>query len=280
MKPKTRAQTLVRLALIWAVVLVLIVIFDLGLFTNILTSFKSDADISTMPPKWVFRPVLTHYREVFSGGAYSFDRYLMNSLIIGLCSTAVAIVITLPAAYSIVRFGGVGNTVLAMTLLLRLMPAMSFGIPVFVIFHRLRLIDTQLAIILMHTLFLSPTALMLFIGYVQDLPRELEEAALVDGATIPQMLRHILFPIVRPGVAAVAILSFITSWNEFLFAVLLSLKKAITATVGTSFFITAYAVEWGNMAAGITVSTVPTLIFIFLAQRQLIKGMTAGAVKQ
>lgn len=280
MSPKPRAATLLRLVLIWAVILVLIFVFDIGVFTNILTSFKSDVDISSAPPKWIFRPTLDHYRQVFTEGGYSFDRYISNSLVIGLCATALAIVINLPAAYSIVRFGGVGHLVLATTLLLRLMPAMSFGIPVFVIFHRLKLIDTQLAIILMHTLFLSPTALMLFIGYVQDLPRELEDAAMVDGATIPQMLRHVLLPVVRPGVAAVAILSFVTSWNEFLFAVMLSLKKATTAPVGTSFFITSYAVEWGNMAAGITVSTIPTLIFIFLAQRQLIKGMTAGAVKE
>ena len=280
MNPKTRAHTLIRLVLIWAVIILLIVLFDLGMFTNFLTSFKSDADISSSPPKWIFRPVLTHYRNVFAEGGYSFDRYLLNSVIIGLCSTALAIFITLPAAYSIVRFGGFGHTVLGATLLLRLMPAMSFGIPIFVIFYHLHLIDTHLAIIIMHTLFLSPTALMLFIGYVQDLPRELEDAALVDGATVLQMLWHILLPVIRPGIAAVAILSFITSWNEFLFAVMLSLKKAVTATVGTSFFITSYAVKWGDMAAAITVSSIPTLIFIFLAQRQLIKGMTAGAVKE
>jgi len=280
MTPKTHAQTLVRLVLIWTVIVFLIVVFDLGVFTNVLTSFKSDADISSSPPKWVFRPVLTHYRNVFTEGGYSFDRYLTNSVVIGLCSTALAIAINLPAAYSIVRFGGFGYSVLTATLLLRLMPAMSFGIPIFVIFHHLHLIDTRTAIIIMHTLFLSPTALLLFIGYVQDLPTELEDAAAVDGANVLQVLWHILFPIIRPGIAAVAILSFVTSWNEFLFAVLLSMKKAVTATVGTSFFITSYAVKWGDMAAGITVSTIPTLIFIFLAQKQLIKGLTAGAVKE
>ena len=101
----------------------------------------------------------------------------------------------------------------------------------------------------------------------------------MDGASTAQMLWRILFPMLRPAVAAVAILSFLTSWNEFLFAVVLSQRRAVTATVGTSFFIQSYAVKWGDMAAGITVSTVPTLVFIFLAQRQLIKGMTAGAVK-
>ena len=279
MNPRSRARTIIRGVAILGVIAVIVVFFNLGMFTNFLTSFKSDRDISSLPPKWIFQPVLTHYYNVLKGAGYAFDRYLTNSVIIGLGSTALAMLITLPAAYSIVRFGGVGNWVLGGTLLLRLMPAISLAIPIFVIFYKLGLVDTQLAIILMHTLFLSPTALLLFIGYIKDLPSELEDAAAVDGASTLQMLWRILFPILRPAMAAVAILSFLTSWNEFLFAVILSQRKSITATVGTSFFIQSYAVKWGDMAAGITVSTVPTLIFIFLAQRQLIQGMTAGAIK-
>jgi multiple sugar transport system permease protein len=280
MNPKTRWQIFTRTVFILAVVAVVVVFFDIGMFTNFLTSFKSDADISTVPPKWVFRPVWTHYYNVFRGAGYNFDRYLSNSVIIGLGSTALAIVITLPAAYSIVRFRGLGNLVLAGTLLLRLMPAISLAIPIFVIFYRLHLVDTQLGIIIMHTLFLSPTALLLFMGYIQELPRELEDAAAIDGASVMQTLWHILFPIMRPGVSAVAILSFVMSWNEFLFSVVLSQRDAVTATVGTSFFIQSYAVKWGDMAAGITVSSIPTLVFIFIAQRQLIRGMTLGAVKE
>jgi multiple sugar transport system permease protein len=280
MNPKTRWQIFTRTVFILAVVAVVVVFFDIGMFTNFLTSFKSDADISTVPPKWVFRPVWTHYYNVFRGAGYNFDRYLINSVIIGLGSTALAIVITLPAAYSIVRFRGLGNLVLAGTLLLRLMPAISLAIPIFVIFYRLHLVDTQLGIIIMHTLFLSPTALLLFMGYIQELPRELEDAAAIDGASVMQTLWHILFPIMRPGVSAVAILSFVMSWNEFLFSVVLSQRDAVTATVGTSFFIQSYAVKWGDMAAGITVSSIPTLVFIFIAQRQLIRGMTLGAVKE
>ncbi len=280
MSPRTLPQRIVRTVALFAVMVALVSFFDLGMFTNVLTSFKSDHDISSLPPKWIFQPVWTHYYNVFQGAGYNFDRYLTNSVIIGLGSTVLAMLITLPAAYSIVRFGRLGNLVLGGTLLLRLMPAISLAIPIFVIFYKLHLVDTHLAIIIMHTLFLSPTALLLFMGYVQELPRELEDAAAIDGATILQTLWYILFPIIRPGIAAVAILSFVMSWNEFLFAVILSQRNAVTATVGTSFFIQSYAVKWGDMAAGITVSSVPTLVFIFLAQRQLIKGMTAGAVKE
>jgi multiple sugar transport system permease protein len=280
MNPRGRTHSIIRTLAILAVVVVLVMFFDIGMFTNILTSFKADSDISSLPPKWVFQPVWTHYYNVFEGAGYNFDRYLANSVIIGLGATVLAILITLPAAYSIVRYKGLGNLVLGGTLLLRLMPAISLAIPIFVMFYKVKLVDTQLGIIIMHTLFLSPTALLLLIGYVQDLPRELEDAAAIDGASVLQTLWHILLPIIRPGMAAVAILSFITSWNEFLFSVILSQRKAITATVGTSFFIQSYAVKWGDMAAGISVSTVPTLIFIFLAQRQLVKGMIAGALKE
>lgn len=271
-------QKLIRWIRIFLIFLIMS-IFIIALFTNVLTSFKTDTDISASPPKWVFTPTLTHYYNVFFSGQYAFPRYFLNSTIIALTSTALAIFITLPAAYYIVRYGGIGNVVLGTTLILRLMPAMSMAIPVFVIFSAFKLIDTLLPIILMHTLFISPTSLLLLIGYVQDLPLEIEEAATMDGASTLQVLTKVLFPIVQPGIASVAILGFITSWNEFLFSVILSIKNAITVPVGTSFFITAYAVKWGDMAAAITVSTLPTLIFIFIAQRRLISGMTLGAVK-
>jgi multiple sugar transport system permease protein len=261
-------------------VIAVIVVFDIGIFTNVLTSFKSDADISSTPPRWIFSPVLTHYYNLFVSGAYDFPRYLLNSLIIALASTTISILITLPAAYSIVRYRGFGEVVLGATLLLRLMPALSMAIPMYVIFNYFGLIDTHIAIILMHALFIAPTSLLLLIGYVQDLPKEIEEAAEIDGANVWQVLWNVLLPVIRPGVAAVAILGFVTSWNEFLFSNVLSIKKVITATVGTSYFITSYAVKWGDMAAAITVSTIPTLIFIFIAQKSLIKGMTAGAVKE
>ncbi|MBN1267195.1 MAG: carbohydrate ABC transporter permease [Anaerolineales bacterium] len=261
------------------VILVVVVLFDLPMFTTILTAFKTDADISSSPPKWIIEPVLTHFQNVFQGVGFRFERYLLNSVIIGLSATALAILITFPAAYAIVRYKGYGQILMGATLLIRMLPAISYAIPVFVLFHHFKLIDTRLSIIFMHTLFIAPTSLMLLIGYIQDMPRDLEDAAAVDGANVLQILGHVLIPIVRPGLAAVAILGFITSWNEFLFAVILSVEKAVTATVGTSFFITSHQVRWGDMAAAITLSTIPTLIFIFVVQRQLIKGMTTGAIK-
>ncbi len=277
MSRKTRK--ILSTAAILLLVIGILVIFDIGVFTNFLTSFKSEADISSYPPKWLFKPVLTHYQHVFSKGGYNFTQYLTNSLIIAIFSTILATLISIPAAYSIVRYHGFGETILGATMLLRLMPALALAIPVFLIFNKFKLIDTHIAIIFMHSLFIIPTSLLLFIGYIQDLPREIEEAAEIDGANTLQMLTNILIPVIKPGIASTAILGFITSWNEYLFSSILSFKKSITATVGTSFFITSYQVEWGPMAAAITISSIPTIIFIFIAQRALIRGMTAGSVK-
>ncbi|MHC1772039.1 MAG: carbohydrate ABC transporter permease [Flexilinea sp.] len=274
-----KKKRILSMILILFTVIVILVIFDMGVFTNVLTSFKSNTDISSYPPKWVFKPVLTHYQHVFSKGGYNFGQYLTNSLIIAIFSTIFATLITIPAAYSIVRYHGFGEIILGATMLLRLMPALALAIPVFLIFNKVNLIDTRISIIFMHTLFIMPTSLLLFIGYIQDLPREIEEAAEMDGANIIQILTKIMIPVIQPGIASTAILGFITSWNEYLFSSILSFKKAITATVGTSFFITSYQVEWGPMAAAITISSIPTIIFIFIAQRALVRGITAGSVK-
>lgn len=276
---KTKTRIFLATALTVLAVVIILIIFDIGVITNILTSFKSNEDISSLPPKWIFQPTLDHYLNVFSKGGYNFSKYLSNSLIIALISTLFATLVTIPAAYSIVRYHGFGEYLLGASMLLRLMPALAFAIPVFIIFNQLRILDTLIAIIFMHTLFIIPTSLLLFIGYIQDLPLEIEEAAEIDGAGIIDKLFKVVFPILRPGIASTAILGFITSWNEYLFSSILGFKNTVTATVGTSFFITSYQVEWGPMAAAITVSSIPTIIFIFLSQKSLIRGMTSGAVK-
>ena len=275
----TKKKRILGIILILLVVLVILVVFNIGVFTNVLTSFKSNADISSSPPKWIFKPVLDHYIHVFSKGGYNFGKYLQNSVIIAIISTLFATLVSIPAAYSIVRYHGFGEKILGATMLLRLMPALALAIPVFLIFNKFHLIDTRIAIIFMHTLFIIATSLLLFLGYIQDLPVEIEEAAEIDGANIIQMLTKVIIPVLRPGIASTAILGFITSWNEYLFSGVLSFKNSVTATVGTSFFITFYQVEWCTMAAAITISSIPTVIFIFIAQKSLIRGMTAGSVK-
>ena len=180
-------------------VIIIIILLDMGVITNFLTAFKSPFDISSSPPKWIFRPTLDNFRNVLGKGSFDFRKYLWNSFVIAVISSIVSILLTIPAAYSIVRYHGFGDVILSATMLLRLAPALAFAIPVFLIFNRFKLLDTKIAIIFMHTLFITPTSLLLFIGYIQDLPKEIEEAAAIDGANTLQILTQVLIPVLLPG---------------------------------------------------------------------------------
>ena len=138
------------------------------------------------------------------------------------------------------------------------------------------LIDTRLGIVIIHTLVDIPLALMLLVNFIQDIPREIEEAARIDGASDLNILIKIVVPMITSPLVAVFILSFIYSWNEFLFALILSIKKSTTLTVGASLFITAWGVQWGNIAAAITVSVIPPLILTFYVQKYLVEAFTGG----
>ncbi|MBP5169305.1 MAG: carbohydrate ABC transporter permease [Oscillospiraceae bacterium] len=166
-KQKKRIGTIITVIAVILIVLVM----DIGLITNVLTAFKSPFTISSSPPKWIFKPTLDNFRNVLGKGSFDFRLYLWNSFIIAVISSSIAIILTIPAAYSIVRYHGVGDLILGSTMLLRLAPALAFAIPVFLIFNRFKLLDTKIAIIFMHTLFITPTSLLLFIGYIQDLPK-------------------------------------------------------------------------------------------------------------
>jgi multiple sugar transport system permease protein len=133
--------------------------------------------------------------------------------------------------------------------------------------------------VLVNTLFNTPLALLLFVGFVQDLPREVEESAMIDGASSRQILQRIVLPLLLPGLAVVLVMTFLWTWNEFLFALILTLNKATTVTVGASFFVTAWGVRWGEISAAMTMSLLPTLIFTFFVQRYLVSGLTLGALK-
>jgi multiple sugar transport system permease protein len=119
----------------------------------------------------------------------------------------------------------------------------------------------------------------LLIGFIQDVPLEIEEAAIVDGANTYQLFSQVTIPLIVPGLAAVFIMSLVASWNEYIFALLLTIQKSVTATVGATLFITTWEIRWGPLAAAITISTLPTLLFIFVSHRYIVRGMTMGALK-
>jgi len=274
-----RARPFHMRLLIGVALVVLLFTFNLPIINTVLTSLKSDMDISSRPPKWLFTPVSDHFRNVLFGYGYDFPQFFVNSVIISLGASLLTVALCLPAAYSIVRFRTGGGNPLFFVMSLRLVPAIVFLIPLFIVYRYLHLYDTQLGLIFMHTLTNAPLGMLLFVGFIQDVPRELEEAAMIDGASAFTILRSIVFPLIFPGMVAVTILVFIFSWNEFFMSLILSLTKATPVTVGASLFVTAWEVRWGEIAAAITMSVIPTLMFIFFIQRYLVRAFTGGALK-
>jgi multiple sugar transport system permease protein len=279
MNKKKRWVRILSVTLLWIFVLSILLIIDFPIINTVMTSLKTDADISHTPPKFIFSPTFDHYKYIFSKAGFNFQRFVLNSIIVALFSSFFVILICLPAAYSIVRSGGFGRVVMSTTLAFRLFPSIVIALPMFLIYQRIHLVDTRSGLVLVHIFFMLPTTLLLLIGFIRDLPREIEEAAIVDGASNLQALTYVTLPLILPGIASVFILSIVASWNEYLFAVILTFERAVTATVGATLFITSWGIRWGPMAAAITVSTLPTLLFIFISHRYIIRGMTLGAVK-
>ena len=162
---------------------------------------------------------------------------------------------------------------------LRMAPPIAFVIPYYIIFSTFKLLDTQLAVSITHTTFILPFLIWLTRSYIAEVPKELDEAAKIDGCSTLGVLSKVILPIVAPGLIATTIISIIFSWNEFMFAMILTGTEARTLPVAIAGFQTDRAIWWGQMAAALTLGTLPVLVFAMIVQRHLVKGLTFGAVK-
>jgi multiple sugar transport system permease protein len=263
----------------WLAFGLVVLLINFPIIATAATSLKSIADLYKNPPVWIFQPTLKYYVTVLSDPTLDFPKFLINSVIISLGGTAIAMALTLPAAYAIVRFGIGSSTLLPIITNLRAVPLIIFAIPFYLMFQLLGLLDTQLALSLIGAVINIPLALILFVGFVQDFPLEVEEAARVDGASTWQVFRFVIMPLARPIITATAILSFIYVWNEFLFGLILTTQRATPVTVGSTLFITSWGVKWGEISAAMILSILPPLVLGMLSYRQLARALTAGAVK-
>jgi len=239
------------------------------------SSFKPSALIVTLPPVMVFRPTLAHYADVLRN--LSFDKYLLNSVIVTAVATTAAVLFGSAAAYGVSRFG-VGRNLAIWILLGRMVPPITIVLPFFLLYRAFNLIDTRLGLILAYTAFNLPMVIWLLIGFFEGTPREYDEAAKIDGANLLQIIAYIVWPIARPGLAATAILTAIYSWNEFLFALILTTERARTAPVGMTQFISEYTIAWGSLAAGGLTISLPILVFMVFMRQHLVRGL-AGQLK-
>jgi len=223
----------------------------------------------------IFTPTLENYKTVLHRNP--FPQFTVNYLVVAVGSTMLGLVLGLPAAYSVARFRQTG---LALGILAaRMAPGISYLIPWFILFTKLGLVDTYLALILTHLTVGLPLILWTMIGFFEDIPREVEEAALVDGCSIFGTFWRIALPLTRPGIAAAAILSFIFSWNNFLFSVILSGSQTRTLPVAVFNFMSYEEINWGGLTAAATLITLPVLVLVLFVQREIVRGLTLGAIK-
>ena len=242
------------------------------------TSLKLQTQIFTTGIHFIFTPTLENYREVLGEG--SFMRYLGNSLMVGIVSTIITLILGCMAAYGLARFRFKGRKTIAYTtLLLRTVPLAVLAVPVFMIWGQVGLINSLWGLILLYVAVNLPFAIWLLYGFILQVPIELEEAAAIDGCGPIKVFYKVVLPLIKPGIAAASIFTFRIAWNEFILALVLTDRATRTLPVAASLYITDIGVDWGKIMALGSLIAIPPLIFTFIAARQIITGLTAGAVK-
>ena len=243
------------------------------------TSLKQEREVLSRRPRiFFFEYQLDNYAAVIVDPATL--SYFLNSMIVGLGSTFLALLIGVPSAYVIARYRFRGSSDFAFWILTtRMAPPVAVLIPFFVMYVTLGLNDSHVGLILAHVAVNLSIVVWLLRGFFEDLPFEMEEAAFMDGATCFQAFRQIALPLALPGIGAVGILSFLFSWNEFLFALVLADEAVRTVPVGIYGFVGFQSIAWGRLSASSVIMIVPVVLFIVVFQRSLIRGLTVGAVK-
>ena len=242
-----------------------------------LAAFKTQ--IALLRGDVLFTPYFGNFDELLFSRSADYGAHFTNSLIVASVSTAVVLVVATLAAYSMHRLrwpAWVPATVLAVSLVFYMLPPIMLAGPWYVMFRSLRLDNTYTALVLAHVTLNLPIGVAVMSVFVRDIPSELEEAARLDGCTTPQMLWRIVVPLVRPGLAATAILVFVFSWNEFAIALNLTGSRTATVPVAIARFAQEYEIKNGVMAAGVVLSVIPAIMLLLLAQRHIVKGLTAG----
>lgn len=276
MRRKTKA------ALIGAVIVFAVVYTVFPVLWLLINSFKTRLDMFAIPPIWlVSQPTLENYYQTFVERAYL--TYMANSLIVAVATTVASLVIGTMAGYALARFDYPGRMKFHLSfwiLSTRMMPPIVTIVPLYIFFSTLHLLNTKTALAIAYTGFNLPFVIWMMKGYFAEIPRDLEESAMVDGDTRIGALIRIVLPLAKPGMVATAIFCLILSWNELLFALIITeTTSANTLPIGIAGRITQYKVEWGEISAAGFAACVPIIIFAFVVQKHLVRGLSFGAVK-
>jgi multiple sugar transport system permease protein len=278
MKRLSSGQTVVFVL----VLLVALLFFMFPVVWMFLTSFKSQSEYFSYPP--VFWPKSFSLRNYVNSMAFPPDgrgglQGLRDSLIIAAASTLASVVIGSLAAYSISRFKTGGENFSFWILSTRMFPPVAAALPLFLIFKQLRLLDNHLSLIIANTIFNLPFVIWLLKGFFDELPVEMEEAAMIEGCGRLKVFRLIALPLIAPGLVATSLFCFVFSWNEFMFALLLTRRNVRTLTIIVPSLVGGHEILWGEIAAIGTLAIIPGVLLSLLLQRYLVRGLSLGAVK-
>ncbi len=270
-----------RAAPLWGQIGILLVIITVCVFPfywMVTTSLKTQIVALEAPPVWIFEPTLANYREaLFEDGVL---RTLINSLVIAVCTTALALVLGVPAAFALARFEFRGKRDLWFWFITnRMVSPIVLALPFFLIARNLGLLDKHITLILIYLTFNLPIVIWIVTDQFRGIPYDLDEAARLEGASQFTIMRRICLPLAMPGVAVSAIFSFIFSWNELMFGLVLTRTEAKTAPAMAVSFMEGYSLPYGKIMATSTLIVIPVLIFALIASKQLVRGLTMGAVK-
>jgi multiple sugar transport system permease protein len=242
-----------------------------------ITSVKPTIDIPAYPPKLFFTPTMEHYGRAFSRSGFLGSFF--DSTLIAIVVMTLSVILGSMCAYSLARFNVGGKNFRFWVLSQRMFPPVAMILPLYILMRRLHLLDTYFALIITHTVVNLPFTVWLMRGFILDVPKEMDEAALIDGCSIWQVFWRIILPVVAPGLVAAAIFALISSWNEFLFALILTGGNVKTVPLVASEVITDKEVLWGPMSAIGTMTAIPIIVFTFFVQKYVVRGLSYGAIK-
>ena len=264
----------------WIVMFIYIFSIFIPFFFAFLTSLKPINEIIKYPVDYFsFKASFDSYYQVIFGSAYG--KYILNTLIVSLSVVILCAFFGIPSAYALARYKfSFKKSILFFIISIRLIPPISLIVPFFILIRFLRLVDSLFSLIMVNFMLNLPFFIWISWGFIKEIPREFEEAGLIDGCSRLESLWKIIIPIAVPGLSAASIVTFLFTWNEYLFALTFSQTKAAkTVSVGMSDFVGDVFVRWNQISAASMISIIPALIFVFLFQRYIVQGLTAGGIK-
>lgn len=273
---RTKRKLYVKVLLYFAVILVSFISIFPYLWM-VLVSVK-ERILVYQPQVFFFVPSFDNFVAVFRN--HNLDSYMINSAIIAACNCILSLIFGSLTAYSLARHHFKNKERISFFLLfIRILPAVASVIPLFVIAATLKVLDTHFLLIIVYMVFNVPFTVLMMRGFFEEIPRDIEEAAMIDGCSMLQTLRKIVIPLAMPGLVATSIFCIINAWNEFVYAMLMTTFRASTVPTIVQMFKTVTGVVWGEMSAVGTISTLPVIVFAMLVQKQMVRGLSFGAVK-